>query len=354
MKKKILVIVLIFFLAQMQVVSAENSATCEILSDKSTVKVGDTFTVEIWLNLSYEETGFTLRQMTFSGSLANMIDRNFSSLWLGTFNDVGDLDNDEGNLTYAMANNFSGVTGHHCVMYFVFEAIDKGVFFLEVPYAINFGTGSGNPGIELAFAESTYWNHNLTVTIDEDEEPEPDPDPEPDPTPPNPPPDEPDDPIPDTNETNDTEPPNQNDSTPEPTYSTLHADAGGPYYADVGETILFDGTNSTGNIAYWEWNFGNVMGSTTYSKVTHSYDKPGNYTISLTIYDEAGNNDTDFVNTFINGSFIPNTGDSENTSIGGEEDISIYGSDTNYYIALLISIICIVVFIWWWNRRKDK
>ena len=359
--KKVVLISIILLLMQMQIVSADNSASCQMVSDKTTVQVGDTFTVELWLDLNYFDTGFTLRQMKFNGSLANMIDRNFSNGWVGEYNDIGDLDNDEGNLTYAMANNFSGVSGNHCVMYFEFEAIDKGVFLIEIPYSINFGTGSGNVGMELAFADSFYWDNNLTVVIEEDDEQPPNPNPNPpNPNPPNPQPTPPDDePDDQTNYTNnsDIEPDNnQTNQTdePEPTPQQLHADAGGPYYAKVGETILFDGTNSTGNISYWEWNFGNIMGSTTYSKVTNSYDKPGNYTISLTIYDSTGRNDTVFTNAFINGSSISDNEGQDNEDEGGEESNSIYGSDTNYYIVLIISIIGIGLFIYYYNKRKEK
>jgi len=40
-----------------------------MVSDKTTVQVGDTFTVELWLDLNYFDTGFTLRQMKFNGLL---------------------------------------------------------------------------------------------------------------------------------------------------------------------------------------------------------------------------------------------------------------------------------------------
>ncbi len=60
-----------------------------------------------------------------------------------------------------------------------------------------------------------------------------------------------------------------------------------------GETVVFDGSGSysqdSGNIADYEWNFGdNTIVSGTDAEVSHVYAVAGNYTVSLTVTDNAG------------------------------------------------------------------
>jgi parallel beta-helix repeat protein len=68
------------------------------------------------------------------------------------------------------------------------------------------------------------------------------------------------------------------------------ADAGGPYAAKTGETILFSGVNSTdtdGTIVNYTWDFGD--GQTEYGEFpTHSYSSQGSYLVILTVSDDAG------------------------------------------------------------------
>ena len=73
------------------------------------------------------------------------------------------------------------------------------------------------------------------------------------------------------------------------------ADANGPYYGDVDETITFDGSGSydpDGYIEDWYWEFGD--GDTDSGEyTTHSYSDPGTYTITLTVTDNHDETDTD-------------------------------------------------------------
>ena len=72
------------------------------------------------------------------------------------------------------------------------------------------------------------------------------------------------------------------------------ADAGGPYSADVGIAILFDGSASMdpdGTIVSYTWDFGD---GTTGSgqQALHAYGVPGTYTVVLTVVDNDGLSDT--------------------------------------------------------------
>jgi PKD repeat protein len=73
------------------------------------------------------------------------------------------------------------------------------------------------------------------------------------------------------------------------------ADANGPYTAQVGETISFDGTGSTdpdGTIVSYFWTFGD--GATgTGATPTHAYAVAGVYPVTLTVTDDDGLTDGD-------------------------------------------------------------
>jgi len=71
------------------------------------------------------------------------------------------------------------------------------------------------------------------------------------------------------------------------------ANAGQDKKVNVGETVTFDAGASTDNIAIasYEWKFGD--GTTGTGKTTtHTYEKPGTYTVTLTVKDAAGNTAT--------------------------------------------------------------
>ena len=73
------------------------------------------------------------------------------------------------------------------------------------------------------------------------------------------------------------------------------ADAGGPYNGTVNETVTFIGSNSKdadGKIVSYDWNFGD--GSTGSGKTaTCIYSSPGEYSVSLTVKDNEGFENTD-------------------------------------------------------------
>ena len=73
------------------------------------------------------------------------------------------------------------------------------------------------------------------------------------------------------------------------------ADANGPYYRHVGQTITFDGSKSSdldGTIVSYDWDFGDGntgVGVTS----THIYSSAGTYTMILTVTDNEGATDSD-------------------------------------------------------------
>lgn len=76
---------------------------------------------------------------------------------------------------------------------------------------------------------------------------------------------------------------------PPPTNQPPVANPGGPYSGTVGNTISFNGGNSSdpdGTITRYDWNFGDgAIGSGVTS--THAYSSPGTYTVRLTVTDNS-------------------------------------------------------------------
>ena len=72
----------------------------------------------------------------------------------------------------------------------------------------------------------------------------------------------------------------------------LVAQAGSDKTVKVGTTVSFDASASTGNILTYEWDFGD---ETTETGITtsHTYHETGTYTVTLTVKDVTGNNNTD-------------------------------------------------------------
>lgn len=73
------------------------------------------------------------------------------------------------------------------------------------------------------------------------------------------------------------------------------ADADGPYYSNISEDILFNGSNSfdsDGSIILYYWDFGNGANSTDMI-ATYQYPAFGVYNITLTVTDDDEDKDTD-------------------------------------------------------------
>ena len=115
------------------------------------------------------------------------------------------------------------------------------------------------------------------------------------------------------------------------------ADAGGPYFQDIGDTIYFDGSASydpNGIITIFEWDFGD---GTTGSGVTptHIYSLVGNYTIILTVTDNENNTDIDITYAIIEGESIEPSNLQPVSDAGGpyygDIDETIYFDGSNSY-----------------------
>ena len=75
------------------------------------------------------------------------------------------------------------------------------------------------------------------------------------------------------------------------------SDPNGPYTGTTGQPVAFDGSGSSdsdGTIVSYDWNFGDGNTGTGVSP-THTYAAAGNYTVMLTVTDDAG--DSDVANT---------------------------------------------------------
>jgi PKD repeat protein len=72
------------------------------------------------------------------------------------------------------------------------------------------------------------------------------------------------------------------------------ADAGGPYNAQVGSAVQFDGSASTdpdGSIVTYSWDFGDNSPAGTGVNPVHTYSATGDYTVILTVTDDQGMTD---------------------------------------------------------------
>lgn len=82
--------------------------------------------------------------------------------------------------------------------------------------------------------------------------------------------------------------------SPENHPPTADGTAGEPYRGIVGTEIVFNGSrsyDSDGTIVSWQWSFGD--GTTVNGVVvSHAYTAPGTYTVTLTVTDNDGANDT--------------------------------------------------------------
>lgn len=101
------------------------------------------------------------------------------------------------------------------------------------------------------------------------------------------------------------DPDDYNDTTTE--NKIPHANAGGPYQGVIDDVIEFNAEKSydeDGTINSFQWNFGD--GTTGSGKiVTHQYDEPDIYTVTLTVKDMQNGTDTDTIQVTITAASEP-------------------------------------------------
>jgi len=119
----------------------------------------------------------------------------------------------------------------------------------------------------------------------------------------------------------------------------MSVDAGGPYDGEAGDDIEFSGTAYLGVPPYnYVWDFGDGETATGKDPV-HSYEAAGNYTVTLTVTDDAGStaNDT---------TLVPITkGDTPPSNGGNGPDSGLFLFVAVIAIIAIIGIIVIIFII---------
>lgn len=117
------------------------------------------------------------------------------------------------------------------------------------------------------------------------------------------------------------------------------ADANGPYYGTTGEAVQFDGSGSHDNdengasIVQYDWRFSDddIWFNDTGATPSFLYSEPGTYTITLRVFDDEGNSDTNI--SMVTISHLnrppsqPNITGPENGTVNNEIEFEIVSND---------------------------
>ena len=130
-----------------------------------------------------------------------------------------------------------------------------------------------------------------------------------------------------------------------PDSSMFIADAGGPYSGEVGEEIQFNGSyidplGFTKEPYTYEWDFDDGSKGSG-ENPTHVYKYPGNYTVTLTVKDSAGNTATATASVEITGA--PSNGGETNGGTHNGGGSSNGGGNSG--LLLFIAIVAIIIII---------
>ena len=118
---------------------------------------------------------------------------------------------------------------------------------------------------------------------------------------------------------------------PRPRNKLPVADAGPDQKAWVNRTVHFDGSESTDPDGYivdwgWTWDFGDGE-TASGKKVSHTYQEPGSYTVTLTVKDNRYGEDSDTCTVKISEPPKPVTDEVEERVPGGETDYIVNATD---------------------------
>ncbi len=97
------------------------------------------------------------------------------------------------------------------------------------------------------------------------------------------------------------------------------ADAGGPYVAEVGATVQFDGSASSdpdGSIMSYSWDFGDGAAMGAGVGPVHVYTAPGTYTVVLTVTDDQGQTGSGQSTVLVTEANVPTTPPESQTGEG--------------------------------------
>ncbi len=114
------------------------------------------------------------------------------------------------------------------------------------------------------------------------------------------------------------------------------ADAGMDRTVDEDEQVTFNGSASSDNkgIVDYKWT---IQGSKYRSKIVeYTFDEPGNYTVELTVKDEAGNSDTDEINVKVFDITSPIADAGESMTADVDEKITLDGSNSSDNVEIAI------------------
>lgn len=127
-----------------------------------------------------------------------------------------------------------------------------------------------------------------------------------------------------------------NNDTDELTVTVLDAtdpvaDAGPDQAVEAGEEVTFDGTGSSDNvdIVSWTWTFEDDGDDVTRTgeTATYTFDNSGEFVVTLTVEDAAGNSDTDELTVRVNSPPVADAGDAMSATAG--EEVTFDGSGSS-------------------------
>jgi len=240
-------------------VSAVGNTKMGCVISKNDVTVGGTFNITVWLNASETVDSWLVGQLNFDNTVLGMANANsvsIDSYWTSGFYDNGTIHNSAGNITGIQAFIMSNSTTNTTIFNVSFTAKKAGTCYIKLTEA-----GAYSEGANVL---NTTYNTSILIKSESGG--------------------------------------GGGGSAPPP--ANLLANAGGPYESSVYQTITFDGSESSGTITGYRWDFDNDGTYDTdwlaISTTTHAYSTAGTYTVKLQVKDDTDATATDTTTSTIN------------------------------------------------------